>query len=654
MYEFTCGQWIKNSLIPDNRIGISTAGNLVETIEFQFKELLEERPKPDDLKVFNNIRKLYFSCLNISQLIQIGDGPLIEILLELGGWPIIEEQLWKEKQFNWIETNMKMREMGLPFNQFYHLSVGLDLKNNTKHIITIAEIIPGVGDRNVMLNGMNDPNVRAYYDLLVECAILLGVKQTNGNPFNQIKDLIDFQIKIISLTKPMEETRNVTKLYNKMTVKELQVLAPNTPWLQLLSAIFGQTIHLNDEIVVNNPYYVKQVDHLINITNKRILANHMLADIVLTSLSLLHPKWFQLNEMYLNRITGRQSIPPRWQTCVKSAASLSVAFSALYVRKYFAKESKQKAKEMVYFIHKKFIEMFDDIEWMDQLTRERAIQKATAITSYIGFPDQLLNDSQIANIYQNLDDFDDSQYFQNTLKMMKWLTNYSHKDLRESRNKGNWQNFADTAVVNAYYSAVENAIIFPAGILQGIFFNYHNPNYLNFGAIGTVIAHEITHAFDDIGKQFDQNGNNNNWWDSRTDSLFNNKSQCLINQYNNYVLPEIEVNINGMKTLGENIADNVGVREAFRAYKTYISTRGPELTLPGLKYTPEQLFWITYGNIWCTKTRPEMTKMIISEETHCPSRFRVIGTVSNLIEFANSFNCSNGSPMNPVNKCRIW
>ncbi|CAG2168313.1 unnamed protein product [Oppiella nova] len=407
-----------------------------------------------------------------------------------------------------------------------------------------------------------------------------------------------------------------------MTVKDLQLIAPNTKWVRLLSGVFKQAVHMSDEVMVNNPNYVKQIDSMIKATDNRVLANHMIADVILNSLPLLHPKWLQLHDFYLHRITGRKAVPPRWYICTKSAATLSAAFSALYVRKYFHSESKHKVEEMVNFIHKEFIQMLNSVEWMDETTRLQALDKAKAITSHIGFPKQLLNDSQIAKIYENLQEFSADQYFKNMLKTSKWLTDFSSQSLTQTRLKGDWRNFAETTVVNAYYSAIENAIIFPAGILRGMFFNYNNPNYLNFGAIGTVIAHEITHAFDDIGKQFDKNGNNKNWWAKTTDDMFKNRTLCLINQYNNYVLPDIQRNLNGINTLGENIADNVGVREAFKAYQAYAKLYPKEKMLPGLKYTPEQLFWITYGNVWCSRTRPEVSKMFIDKETHSPARFR--------------------------------
>ncbi|CAG2113421.1 unnamed protein product, partial [Medioppia subpectinata] len=307
------------------------AGVIVEAMENQFR--VEETAKPEDLLVFKNIKKMYTSCMNLSQLMRLGDDPLIGILSSLGGWPVVEGSLWKSDSFDWIDTNLKMRELG--------------------------EVMPGVGDRNVMLRGLDEPNVKAYYELLVESALLLG-----------------------GWTRPQEESRN-------------------TKWIRLLSGIFRQTIHPSDEVIVNNPNYVKQIDRMLILTDKRVLANHMIADVILSSLPLLHPKWLQLYDLYSHRITGRKAVPPRWHVCTKSAASLTAAFSALYVRKYFHKESKHKVEEMVNFIHKEFIKMLNSVEWMDEKTKEKALDKAKAITSYIGFPKQLLNDSQIRQIYEN-------------------------------------------------------------------------------------------------------------------------------------------------------------------------------------------------------------------------------------------------------------
>jgi predicted metalloendopeptidase len=177
---------------------------------------------------------------------------------------------------------------------------------------------------------------------------------------------------------------------------------------------------------------------------------------------------------------------------------------------------------------------------------------------------------------------------------------------------------------------------------------------LNFGAIGFVIGHEITHGFDDRGRQFDKDGNNKNWWDHQTDLNFRNRTQCMVEQYNNYTVPENGLSVNGVNTQGENIADNGGLKEAFLAYKKWVKDHESEKALPGLEYTPDQLFWISAANVWCGKYRTEVLKLRVMVGSHSPPMFRVIGPMSNIKEFSESFNCPLGSNMNPNQKCSVW
>ncbi|GIY47406.1 neprilysin-2, partial [Caerostris darwini] len=178
--------------------------------------------------------------------------------------------------------------------------------------------------------------------------------------------------------------------------------------------------------------------------------------------------------------------------------------------------------------------------------------------------------------------------------------------------------------------------------------------YLNFGAIGFVIGHEITHGFDDRGRQFDKDGNNINWWEPETDLTFKDRAQCIIDQYGNYSVGEVGLQVNGINTQGENIADNGGIKEAFRAYLQWIQDHGAEDFLPGIKYSPTQLFWISAANVWCGKYRPEVLKLRIMTGSHSPAPYRVIGPLANTPEFAREFGCPLGSPMNPVKKCSVW
>ncbi|GAB6031348.1 NEDD8 protease Nep2 [Chamberlinius hualienensis] len=217
-----------------------------------------------------------------------------------------------------------------------------------------------------------------------------------------------------------------------------------------------------------------------------------------------------------------------------------------------------------------------------------------------------------------------------------------------------WQDIGAVAIVNAYYSPSQNLIMFPAGILQGVFFGSDRPKYINYGAIGFVIGHEITHGFDDQGRQFDEIGNLKGWWESETDMKFQNKTKCIIDQYSQYNMPEVNMTINGINTQGENIADNGGVKEAYQAYQKWVLNNGEEDLLPGLNITQLQAFWMSFANVWCSKTRPEAMILRILTGVHSPQKFRVNGVVSNSPQFANDFNCPVGSPMNPEHKCVVW
>jgi len=228
---------------------------------------------------------------------------------------------------------------------------------------------------------------------------------------------------------------------------------------------------------------------------------------------------------------------------------------------------------------------------------------------------------------------------------------------REKVNKTDWVRHGNPAVVNAFYSPLENSIQFPAGILQGVFFGSGRPKYLNYGAIGWVIGHEITHGFDDQGRQFDKEGNLRNWWHPDTSSRYLNKAECIIGQYSNYNFPELDnLPVNGINTQGENIADNGGIKEAYRAYNKWVQNNGQEPLLPGLNYTQRQMFWLSGANVWCSKARPQALKLSVLTGAHSPDKFRVQGTFSNMAGFSRDWGCPAGSNMNPAkqDKCKVW
>jgi predicted metalloendopeptidase len=326
----------------------------------------------------------------------------------------------------------------------------------------------------------------------------------------------------------------------------------------------------------------------------------------------------------------------------------------MYVRRFFDESAKHSALEMVQDIRAEFDEILDEIDWMDEKTRLRAKEKSSRIVTHIAYPSELLEDQKLVDLYEGLNPKPEF-YYKNMLDLTVFGTDYSFKRLREIVNKTDWISHGKAAVVNAFYSPLENSIQFPAGILQGIFFNAERPKYLNYGAIGFVIGHEITHGFDDQGKQFDSDGNLVDWWETDTARKFKEKAQCIIYQYGNYTVPEIGLNVNGINTQGENIADNGGIKEAYRAFLKVEKRHGDEPLLPGLQeFNSKQMFWIAAGNTWCGTYRPEALKLRLLTARHSPAQFRVNGPLANMPEFSKDFGCKPKTKMNPEERCSVW
>ncbi|RWS01467.1 membrane metallo-endopeptidase-like 1, partial [Dinothrombium tinctorium] len=267
---------------------------------------------------------------------------------------------------------------------------------------------------------------------------------------------------------------------------------------------------------------------------------------------------------------------------------------------------------------------------------------AESMGQKIGFPQYILDPNELDSEYEGIEIHPD-KYFENVISILQQSALKDQWKLRNPVDKTQW--VTSPAVVNAFYTRSKNVISFPAGILQPPLYHPNYPRSLNYGGIGVVIGHEITHGFDDKGRQFDQFGNLKQWWNKESLDKFQIKSECMIRQYNNYVMEDIGMNVNGVNTQGENIADNGGIKQAFRAYLKWESRHGSESYLPGVNLTHYQLFFLNYAQIWCGLMRPEA--LINAIRT-------VIGTLSNFNEFAKAYNCPVGSRMNPRKKCEVW
>lgn len=409
-----------------------------------------------------------------------------------------------------------------------------------------------------------------------------------------------------------------------------------------------------ETIIVYDMPFFDQFEEVLNKTSKRAIANYIMWRVAADSTNYLTDKLRKRQLEYAGAIIGQQSEEPRWKECTDVVTSnFEIATAASYVRKFFNQDSKAVALEMVNTIKEEFEEILKNVSWMDSTTREAALLKVKGIVNHIGYPDELMDDAKLVEYYKKAK-VDETKYLESILSLKILATDLEYGKLRETINKTDWRTHSKAAVVNAAYSAIENSIRFPAGILQGQFFSAVRPRYMNYGAIGSVIGHEITHGFDDQGRQFDLNGNLVDWFSSETNTAFIDKKACIIDQYANFKDPETELNLNGINTQGENIADNGGLKEAYFAYQNYVKKKGPEDGLPGLNYTTNQLFWISYAQTWCAVFRPEALKKRILTGVHSPNQYRVTGPLVNMEEFSKDFKCTEGSKMNPQKKCKVW
>ncbi|XP_017492271.1 PREDICTED: neprilysin-2-like [Rhagoletis zephyria] len=269
----------------------------------------------------------------------------------------------------------------------------------------------------------------------------------------------------------------------------------------------------------------------------------------------------------------------------------------------------------------------------------------------IGYPEILNNATELEKEYENLTIIPDN-FMENVLNILKWDSDKNLQLLHQPVDKEKWT--TEPAVVNAFYNPNKNDIVFPAGIFQPLFYSNNYPKSVNYGGIGVVIGHEITHGFDDKGRQFDKDGNMMQWWNNATIEAFRERTQCIIDQYSKYKIEEVDMYVNGRMTQGENIADNGGLKQAFRAYRKWVKRHGPEPVLPGLNLTHDQLFFLNYAQIWCGSMRPEDAVTKIRSSVHSPGFIRVLAPLSNSKDFAEAYKCKLGAPMNPVEKCSVW
>ncbi|KAL3994610.1 Peptidase M13 family protein [Acanthocheilonema viteae] len=663
-FEYACGRWISEHPIPSDLATYEVYASVREKVERKMKELYDSKQSTNS-KALGAVKTIYHACMDTDRIRSMQGKEIVEAIEYLGAWPIVYGQKWSEEKFNFTQIMIRIAQTRFT-SIFMNIYVSSDQKDVSRRLIHIDQgrLTLGFGAREYYLNAKNyAPQLEAYKEYIIDKAMLVShdveISKKRTEIENEANDIIDFEKKLAQIMVPEENRRNYTLLYHQYRLSDLTTFMSEMDWNKYFRTVVPTDLHwyLNKDPIINiiDVEFLKQLDALIKVTPKRTLANYMIWLYTSTWNFQLDERYDDIHQKFLRTIIGKQMKSSRWKICSEIAVErMGYASGALYVNSFFNEADKQAALEMVNHLKDAFKEMLGEYNWLHESTRQKALKKINEMLSLIGYPEFIRNTKNLDEYYKLLHIYPNDTFAQTITKTSRWSVERSYRKLVKPVKRTEFG--ASASVVNAFYSSFRNAIVFPAAILQAPFFDRTFPKAMNFGGIGSVIGHEIIHGFDDQGSQFDYQGNLRDWWDSATKRNFNEKKDCFIKKYNNYVVPETNLHISGLRTLDENIADNGGVKEAFRAYRNHIKKIGhEEKRLPGLEHLDmNQIFFLSSAQMWCGHSRPAALIRQILTGQHAPLRFRVNGVVVNQPEFAEVFKCPPNSPMNPMSKCLLW
>ncbi|GMR38022.1 hypothetical protein PMAYCL1PPCAC_08217, partial [Pristionchus mayeri] len=663
-YSYACGNWIASHEIPSDRVSVSRFVLLRQKVTNEMKEVLEAASDSKSTAK-RKVKQIYRTCLDEEAIEKAKSQDMIKAIKAVGSWPMIEGTTAKFNPREFDLTNLLVEVGFRGVSPFLDVYITIDPKNTTRRVLSLDQGGLGLGSsaRNYYLNTTKyAKQVNAYKEYIFEKTSLItedyGAAVSEMALKSDIEEIFNLEQKLAEILLPNEDRRNYTEMHNVRKLSELSTLFPLIDWSRYFKAQAPFDVHsyfdTDPDVIISEPDFLKRLATLLSNTEPRIVANYIMLRYS-GSFGLTYDKRYDdVYHKLVKVLLGKDDKSERWKDCVAAAqGKMAYASSALYAEKYFDKSAKATTLAMIDEITAAFNEMLKDSTWMDEQTKKEALEKATNMIRLIGFADWVLDEDKLDEWYEKLDISATDTLEAMVEKSHRWSNDFSYRRLLEKVDRHEFT--TNSATVNAFYSSIKNGIIFPAGILQPPFFSPDFPKALNYGGIGAVIGHEITHGFDDLGNQFDASGNLHEWWQPQTRKEFEKRAQCIIEQYGNETIPEIDMNLNGKLTQGENIADNGGIKAAYRAYSSYLAKHGAEPRLPGMtQITNEQLFFIGYAQTWCNKYKPEALTNTVLTDPHAPGKFRVEVVAKNQKEFAAAFNCPAGSKMNPEDRCAVW
>ncbi|MCP9264589.1 Neprilysin-21 [Dirofilaria immitis] len=603
-YEYACGNYPVNRHLPSNKAIRHTLSDMQNRLNKQIRKLLQTPVTAND-KPWNRLAKQYYQkCLDEGELEATGASSMRKLLHDLGGWPVLDGHTWKpwnnswEKQLAYIMNRTGVNAIIL------ELAVSHDPLNSSRFIIEVDQPKWGAGSRWPYLAGIYDLVIQNYTSLMIQTAINIGIA-------------IEFELRLVNFSTDEMTRRNPERGNNRFQLWQLGRIDLITYIYTIFDGL--EKLSPNDTVIIREPEYFHRIQVYIVVasslllrgfsvylgkdvmrrSSKRNIANYVLWRVIQGYSTFLPPVMREPFYAFKANQTDISSIPiaERWEDCVfLTTVMIDMPVGGLYVANHF-----------------------------DQF---RAMKKPETT--------------------------DDEPLLEFTIRIKCARTTDELMRLKKFVDTSIW--FQGPAQVDAYYAPNLNEMIFPAGIMQFPFMSLGVPNYITYAMVGAVIGHEVSHAFDDQGGRFDEYGNLHNWWDAHTAHKFYEKTECFIHQYNAVKVEEAGIYLNGQLSVGENIADNAGVKTALIAYKSWVEENSrQEAALPGFQnMTSIQMFFLAYANNWCSLIKPKYYLQIIMADVHAPNKYRAIIPLQNRPEFSEAFHCPEGSPMNPVKKCSVW
>jgi putative endopeptidase len=631
-YQYACGSWRKNNPIPSDQ---SRWGRFNELADYnrQFLHTILEKDAANDPKrtpVQQKIGDMYASCMDETKINALGKTPLKPELARIAAITN-KEQL--------VTTIAYLHGMGV--QALFGFGSGSDLHNASIEIANIFQGGLGLPDRDYYFDtgAKAEETRKKYVEHIGNMFVLLGDDEATAK--KEAQTVMDIETKLADAAFKRVQMRDPANRDHKMKVTELETLAPNFHFAKFFAATGAPAF---TEVNVVPPDFFQKVSGVVEGVSIDDWKTYMRWHLVRSAAPSLSEPFVKENfSFYGQYLNGQKEIQVRWKRCVQTTDGLlGEALGKPYVDETFGADGKERMLKMVNALEASLGQDIEGLEWMTPETRKQAIVKLHAITNKIGYPDTWRDYSSVKVVR--------GDYLGDLQRARAFEIKRNFNKIGKPLDKKEWGMTPPT--VNAYYSASNNDINFPAGILQPPFFDKEADDAVNFGGIGVVIGHELTHGFDDQGSKFDAQGNLTNWWTDADRKEFEQRTTCVADEYSSFVAVD-DVHLNGRLTLGENTADNGGLRIALAALHEAMA-KGDKVAPEKDGYTPDQRFFIGFAQVWCQNATPEVSRLLAKTDPHSPGEYRTNGTLQNSADFAKAFGCKTGQKMVSDNACHVW